>query len=173
MSSHESLQHIAEQLRRMHEGDAWHGPSVREALEGVTAEMAIRHAVREAHTIYDIAHHVAAWAGEVTRRLEGRAPQMPDEGDFPAPVVALSESGWASARARVDDAHARLTAAILAFDPARLQEPLGSQLNAPLGTGVTFAGMLHGLIQHDAYHAGQIVLLKRTMAAGAPPATGG
>ena len=49
-------------------------------------------------------------------------------------------------------------------DPARLHESVGPARDAPLGTGVTFYGMLHGLIQHDAYHAGQIVLLKRAIA---------
>src|SRR6267378_3569421 len=31
---------IVDQLRRAYEGEAWHGPSVREVLEGVTASQA-------------------------------------------------------------------------------------------------------------------------------------
>ena len=31
------IERILDQLKRAYEGDAWHGPSVREALAGVTA----------------------------------------------------------------------------------------------------------------------------------------
>jgi len=33
----------------------------------------------------------------------------------------------------------------------------------PLGSGVPFEVMLHGLAQHNAYHAGQIALLRRAL----------
>jgi len=36
-------------------------------------------------------------------------------------------------------------------------------LNPAMGTGVTYAAMLHGLAQHNVYHAGQIMILKRAL----------
>jgi uncharacterized damage-inducible protein DinB len=151
---------IVDQLRRLHEGDAWHGPSLQEALAGVTAGMAVARPIPGAHNIAELVHHVAAWVGEVTTRLGGRIPQMPDEGDFPPPIDVLDEEAWTALRVRLDHAHHRLVDAILGFDPSRLEERMGTA-DAPLGTGVSFEGMLHGVVQHDAYHAGQIVLLKR------------
>jgi uncharacterized damage-inducible protein DinB len=150
---------IIDQLRRLHVGDAWHGPSLQEALAGVTAGMAVARPIPNAHNIAELVHHVAAWAGEVSARLGGRTPRMPDEGDFPPPVDVISDEEWVALRARLDDAHDRLVDAIQAFDPSRLEERMGTA-DAPLGTGVSFEGMLHGLVQHDAYHAGQVVLLK-------------
>jgi hypothetical protein len=44
---------------------------------------------------------------------------------------------------------------------AGLDEPVGMTRDAPLGTGFSYYVMLHGLAQHDAYHTGQIMLLKR------------
>lgn len=158
----DSRQFIIDQLRRLHEGDAWHGPSLQEALAGVTAGMAVARLVPNAHNIAELVHHVAGWAGEVTARLGGRIPQLPDEGDWPTPVDVLDDEEWRALRARLDDAHHRLVDAIHAFDPARLDERMGTA-DAPLGTGVSFEGMLHGVVQHDAYHAGQIVLLKRAL----------
>jgi uncharacterized damage-inducible protein DinB len=158
----DSRQFIIDQLRRLHVGDAWHGPSLHEALAGVTAGMAVARPVPNAHNIAELVHHVAAWAGEVSARLRGRTPQMPDEGDFPPPVDIISEEEWVALRSRLDDAHHRLVVDIQAFDPARLEERMGTA-DAPLGTGVSFEGMLHGLVQHDAYHAGQIVLLARAL----------
>jgi uncharacterized damage-inducible protein DinB len=159
----DSRHFIADQLRRLHIGDAWHGPSLQEALTGVTAGMAVARPVPNAHNIAELVHHVAAWAGEVTARLGGRTPQLPEEGDFPPPVDVLSDAEWNVLRRRLDDAHQRVVDAIHASDPARLDERMGTA-DAPMGTGVSFEGMLHGLVQHDAYHAGQIVLLKRALA---------
>jgi uncharacterized damage-inducible protein DinB len=154
---------LADQLRRMHAGQAWHGPSLKEALDGVTAAMAIAQALPNAHTIYALVHHCTAWANEVYHRLHGRSPRQPEEGDFPAPVRALSEVEWAQALAKLDTAHARLIEATLSLDPALLDRRAGDEDSPSLGTGHTYYGMLHGLVQHDAYHAGQIVLLKRAM----------
>lgn len=157
---------IADQLRRIHTGHAWHGPSVREALEGVGAELARRKVLPSAHSIHALTHHVAAWADEVRHRLQGRAPQMPEDGDFPEPAPDLDEVQWQGALARLDAAHAQLAEAILALDPARLDDPVGSDPSPALGTAPSVRAMLHGLVQHDAYHAGQILLLRR--AAGVP-----
>ena len=44
---------------------------------------------------------------------------------------------------------------------ARLDERAGSPEELSAGGGVTYRVMLHGLAQHDAYHTGQIALLKR------------
>ena len=38
--------------------------------------------------------------------------------------------------------------------------------DAPLGTGVSYEGMVSGALQHNAYHGGQVALLRR--AAGRP-----
>jgi uncharacterized damage-inducible protein DinB len=161
---HDERTFIVDQLRRMHTGHAWHGPSVREALEGVDAELARRKVLPSAHTIHALAHHVAAWVDEVRQRLEGRDPGMPEAGDFPAPAPDLDDVQWQGALARLDTAHARLAEAILMLDPARLDDPVGTEPSPPLGTAPSVRAMLHGLVQHDAYHAGQILLLRRAAA---------
>ena len=43
-----------------------------------------------------------------------------------------------------------------------------SDRNPALGTGVTHRAMVHGVIQHNAYHSGQISLLRRALRSGPP-----
>jgi uncharacterized damage-inducible protein DinB len=43
----------------------------------------------------------------------------------------------------------------------RLEEILGSERDRPTGGGVSVYTTLHGIIQHNAYHTGQIALLKK------------
>lgn len=160
----DELRLIAGSLRHMYEGPAWHGPSVCEALEGVTSSDAGGRVIPGVHTIFEISHHLAAWVGEVERRLRGAEPSDPQDGDFPGADAAVDESMWTSVRARLDARHYALIEAILAFQDSRLGERVGVELNAQLGTGGSYRDMLRGLIAHDAYHAGQIVLIRKALA---------
>lgn len=154
---------IVDQLRRLHDGDAWHGPSITEALEGVTARQATMRPVAGGHTIYELTGHLAAWTGEVLQRLQGRPPQLPDEGDFPEPVAEISEDEWQAVKTRLAERHTSLAEALTHFDKSRLSDHVGPTRDAATGTGVTFYAMVHGLIQHDAYHAGQIMILRKAL----------
>ena len=157
----DELRFIAGALRHMYEGPTWHGPSVREALDGVNAGDAAARNLPGVHTIFEIAHHIAAWVGEVERRLRGAEPGDPQDGDFPVADTVVDEAMWNTVRARVEGRHHSLIEAVLGFQDSRLGERVGSDLNAQLGTGGSYREMLRGVIEHDAYHAGQIVLLRK------------
>lgn len=55
MALNSELARIAEQLRRSFEGEAWHGPSVLEALGGVSPDEANQHPITDAHSIWELA----------------------------------------------------------------------------------------------------------------------
>ena len=92
---------------------------------------------------------------------------MPAEGDWPA-VGAVSPGSWSEALERLRKAHAALVDAVRRHPAERWTRRVGGERDAPLGTGVTYAEMVQGLLQHDAYHGGQIGLLRKAL--GAPPA---
>jgi hypothetical protein len=58
-------------------------------------------------------------------------------------------------------AHRELAAATVLLDPERLDEPVGGYRSRELGSGVSWYVMLHGVSQHDAYHLGQVALLRK------------
>ena len=144
---------IADQLRRAQQGDAWHGPSLREVLDGVSAERAAARPVPGAHTIWEIVLHVAAWRSIVARRLRGEGVEdvSPDQ-DWP-PVRDTKVAAWHEARAGLERAHEVVLQAIAELDDSRLAD------KTPAGT--TFYELLHGVVQHDVYHAGQIAILRK------------
>ena len=154
---------IVDQLQRMYDGDAWHGPSVRAALHGVDAAMAAARPVPHGHTIGEIVMHMTAWTREVTRRLQSGVARDPEDGDWPVAAVA-DAAGWAATVAALDAANAELVRTAAASDDARLQERIGDARDRAVGGGVSRYALLHGLVQHHAYHAGQISLLKRALA---------
>ena len=142
------------QLKLAHQGNAWHGPSLRELLEGVTAEQAAARPLPDAHSIWELVNHLAAWERIVMRRVQGEVVNdVPDEINFP-PVAEPSEAAWQAALAQLDETNRELREAIKQIDDAKLEE-LTPGKQHPLYIE------LYGALQHDLYHAGQIALLKK------------
>lgn len=148
------VERIADQLRRAYEGEAWHGPSLKEALEGVTAARAAAHSLDGAHSIWEIVRHIVAGEEIVRRRLKGDLARPTTEEDWWPPVTDTSEEAWAALIEALDTANRELRSAISRLEDSRLELPIIEGMS-------TLYITLHGLIQHDLYHAGQIVLLKK------------
>jgi uncharacterized damage-inducible protein DinB len=151
---------IIDQLEREYSGDPWHGSPLSQILDGVTHTAATAKPIRGGHNIWELVLHMAAWKNEVRHRLSGAAAAEPREGDWP-PVGEVNEVAWIQARERLELAHRLLVSAIREFPEAKLYEATNDHRNAALGIGVTFYELLHGLVQHDVYHSGQIAILKK------------
>ena len=154
------IQRILDQMRRAYEGEAWHGPSLREALAGVTAAEAAARPIPGAHSIREIVRHLAAWEDTLRRRLAGEPLREPAEGDWPR-TTEESEDEWRALLRRLDERSRRLREAVAALDDAQLDR-------APYEGTATRYVTLHGTVQHALYHAGQIVLLRKAARAGSP-----
>jgi uncharacterized damage-inducible protein DinB len=148
------IQTIINDLKDIHDGDAWHGPSLKEILSGVTAERAAAKPLANAHSIWEITSHIAAWEGVFISRLAGLQLNEPEEGDFPI-VSDASEEAWRRTLAGFDETHRNLVEAIAALADERLRETVP-------GKDYTVEQMLRGLVRHHVYHAGQIALLKKS-----------
>jgi uncharacterized damage-inducible protein DinB len=146
-------QTIIDDLKNIHDGDAWHGPSLKEILSGVTAEQAAAKPLANAHSIWELVSHIAAWEGVFIHRLAGTQLNEPEEGDFPA-VTDTSEEAWRRTLAEFDETHHSLIEAIAPLTDDRLREIVS-------GKDYTVDYMLRGILRHHIYHAGQIALLKK------------
>jgi uncharacterized damage-inducible protein DinB len=156
------IERILDETRRAFDGDPWHGSSTMAILRDVGPEQAVSHPIAGAHSIFEIVLHLTVWTREVTRRILGSGPAVPPEGDWPA-VPAEGSAAWKGALESLKIARRELLAALARFDEGRLDTIVGEGRDAPEGSGVPFAVMLHGLSQHDAYHSGQIGLLKKAL----------
>ena len=155
-----SLTNLLRDIERSVNGDAWHGPSIREAVHGLSAREAARTPSGDAHSIWEIVLHAAAWMEEVADRLRGEPHDAPVNGDW-ALAPAASDEAWNDALLRLSDSVVRLQAAVLNLDADRLDEP------AVPGRSTTFRETLAGAAQHNAYHAGQITILRKLLTSGA------
>jgi len=147
---------LADQIRRAFAGDAWHGDSVRELLNGVDAETAAAHPIQGAHSIWELVLHIAAWDGAVRMRADGAAVELRDEQNFP-PVQDKSEGAWWKTIEHLNRTHDELVKAVAEFPDSRLDE----QVPGKTESYHNFFYMFSGIVQHELYHAGQIALLKK------------
>ena len=113
------------------------------------SEPATEKPVSGAHNIFELVLHITAWVHEAV--VEGKKYEtLKGEKDWP-PVTET----WQAPR-RLGSTTKALVAAIRAMPDEKLNESAG-------GAEYNFYFLLHGLVQHNLYHAGQIALLKRAL----------
>ena len=144
---------LSDELRRALRGEAWHGPSIHELLEGVPPEEAMQHPIPAAHSIWELAVHLTSWANIALRRINGGQVEPNADEDWPF-VHDFSEQHWAAAREALTESYERLSEVVLGMTDAQLLA------TAPKSER-TIIGMVSGVAQHAAYHGGQIAILKK------------
>jgi uncharacterized damage-inducible protein DinB len=150
------VERILGQIKGSFEPGAWHGPSIRELLAGVTAALAAERIAPGAHSIWELVLHIAAWENAARRTAEGESGDVPEERNFPA-LPEVSEAAWQAAIATLNAEHAALLDAVARLVDRQLDESVA-------GRSFSLYFLLHGVVQHNLYHAGQIALLKRVLA---------
>jgi uncharacterized damage-inducible protein DinB len=130
---------------------------VREVLAGVTAAQAHARPLANAHSIWELVQHIAVWESVGRRRLEGDRAQIDISSpeDWPPPDDT-SEEAWEQAKAALDRGHQAFVEAIQRVPESRLDSPIFDGMSTVYVT-------LHGVIQHDLYHAGQMAMLKKAL----------
>jgi uncharacterized damage-inducible protein DinB len=152
------IERIAEQLKRAFTGNAWHGPSVMEVLNGVTAQQAMTRVFPGAHTIWELALHIGAWESACLRRLQGDRAELSDAEDW-APVTDSSDAGWEQLKLMLQQGNQKLRDAVGGIEQSWLDEPILPGMPSVYIT-------VQGVVQHDLYHAGQIAILKKALQEG-------
>lgn len=137
---------------------SWHGgPTAVGSLRGVSAEQAAWTPAPGRKSIWQLALHIAYWKYAVRRRIEGgadsRFPRSP--ANWPRVPKPIDERAWREDIALLKREHERLVQVITAVPSGRYG------VAVPDGKRWTVGEMILGIAQHDAYHTGQIQLLKR------------
>lgn len=155
------ISRILDQFRRAYDGDAWYGTPICQILRDISSTQAISRTIPQAHSIWELLLHITAWEREALRRLETGTMDMPEDGDWNV-VVDSSEAAWNNAKQRFHTVHTALEQKIATLSDKELQTVLGTKRVRETGEGVPVYVLLHGIIQHSIYHAGQIALLRKS-----------
>ena len=148
---------ILDQYDRAMNGEAWHGDPVWKILEGLTPEQAAMYARANAHNIWELVSHMTFWETEVYRRLKRLPARSPDKLNFAATPEVNAEN-WNKTLRDFRLSNDDFRSAVAELNDAKLGHPLP-------GRDKSAYVEVHGVIQHNLYHAGQIALLRKILAA--------
>lgn len=149
---------VVKELKNALNGNPWHGQNVLYLLSSANPQTVFSHPILGAHSIAEIVAHLTAWTEEATDRLIGKVVKEPTKGDWPV-IIASDHVTW---NVILDDfmiSNAKLISICVGITKDGWNTPIVDERNSPLGTSTTYAELINGIVQHHAYHAGQIALL--------------
>ncbi len=138
-------------------GGAWHGPSVLESLKNLTPKEASFKAAN-IHTIAELIYHITSWRIFTLKRFQGDSDYQidTDKKNFGhAPKVDQFE--LETLMMELSLSHDELLKELENHEDSKLEDVVP-------GSEYTFYTLIHGIIHHDIYHTGQIILLKKMAA---------
>jgi uncharacterized damage-inducible protein DinB len=144
---------LLDELKRIYEGDAWHGDSLSEILSGITSGKALGKPIPAAHTIWELVLHITGWNETFSARLAGNVQVAPADGDFPT-IADTSERAWQAALQRLRRSHEQLLELIRKQDEGSFSRQFADR-------DYTLSFFVHGIVRHIVYHSGQIAILKK------------
>ncbi|MBI3218300.1 MAG: DinB family protein [Bacteroidetes bacterium] len=146
------MDRITRLLEKTFDQQPWYGSSIMEILKTVNPLM-VNQRSGDTHTIAELVEHMISWRTFTTKRLQGDAEfQVNDTANFPV------SPSWEDTIKRLHQSQEELVKAAKLFPEERLNELVPSNQFR-----YTFYTLLHGIIQHDVYHLGQIALLKKVI----------
>lgn len=155
---HREIEHLLGLLDEGYKRAAWHGPSLRGSLRGVTAREAALPPKAGRLTIWEIVVHAAYWKYVVRRRLTGEKRgsfSLPGSNWFGRPKDR-SEKAWRASSALLDREHQLLKQTVSLIKPQDLDR-------RSRGSKTIARRLIAGIAFHDVYHAGQIQLIKKLL----------
>lgn len=145
---------LAKELKKAYSGDAWHGNNLSSIISSVKDEYVFRRPIPHAHTIAELVLHLKAWTDEVISRLMGAEAKEPENWGWPE-VMEESIVAWETILRGFHVANEKL----INFTLMMTEDQWKERVNYPSGAKVSNYELVNGLIQHHAYHGGQISLL--------------
>lgn len=151
------VRRIRHQLCAAFDGTPWHGPALLDLVGTVEALEAEAHSVRDAHSIWELVLHMTYWRRVALEALAGisiaaHQPNTPEDWRTPD---GPDDDAWREALEDLRRTQDDLLAALDGLGDDRLEESVpGREYNLYV--------LLHGILQHDVYHTGQIAMLRKT-----------
>ncbi len=147
------ISRIVRMIEKTFDKSPWYGTSIMGSLSEISPAQA-SHRAGQNHSINELTLHMVSWRTFAVRRLRGdNTFEISDELNFPL------GSDWAEALKKLRQSQEELVAAAKDFPDSRLGELVPSKTQK-----YTYYTLLHGIVQHDIYHLGQIQLIRKSLA---------
>ena len=148
-------QRIVKLFEDLYEGSPWIDVNLKNTLEQLTALQAAKKVLPGRNSIWEIVNHLIQWRFNVLQRVQGKKMISPDDNYFTT-ITDTSDTAWRKTLEQLKSSQAQWLGYLSA-----LTEDDFSKIFA--GNNMTYYEHIHGIMQHDAYHIGQIVMLTKLL----------
>ncbi len=137
----------------LYDGAPWIDVNIADTLNGLTAKEAATKPSPNFNSIWEIVNHVISWRETVLRRIRGENIESP-EGNYFSYIRDRSESEWQKTREQFHESQLSWLGAIKKMKRKELD-------STHEFSKFSNYELLYGIIEHDAYHLGQIRLIQK------------
>ncbi|MEO5569437.1 MAG: DinB family protein [Bacteroidia bacterium] len=137
------------------DGSPWLDVNIMDTLKTISASQAAKK-IDHLNSIWQIVNHIIAWRETNLKRLKDEIAADP-QNNFIEEVKDTSEEAWQVSLKKLERSQHNILSFISTAKDSMLEKVY-------ITNGFSYYEHLQGILQHDAYHLGQIILLKKLMA---------
>lgn len=147
------VRRIAGMMDSVFDGAAWHGPSIMKVLTNISPDQAYK---PNAHirSVCELVRHMTSWKVFVVERLKGHNDFEITKKENWKKNSKDNPMIWNEIVNDLKENHNQLLDTLEHINDEKLNEEVE-------GKAYNYYTLLHGVIQHDLYHLGEIVLLSK------------
>jgi uncharacterized damage-inducible protein DinB len=138
----------------LYQGDPWIGVNLVDSLNKISPQNANQKA-GEHNSIWEILNHLISWRLNVLERVQDKIMTTPEDNYF-SPVKDDSEKAWKAAIKKLEDSQVKWIGFLESCNEKDLEKKYRPN-------DMNYYEHIHGIMQHDAYHLGQINLLVKLL----------
>lgn len=144
---------LAKEFQKLFNGASWIDVNIVATLASLNAEQAAAKPFGNVNSIWEIVNHLANWREAVLKRINGVDFPSP-ENNFFEPLADISPKAWTETLQRLNESQKAWSALLHKMNDSDLEEQSVQRKQ-------TKYELISGILQHDAYHLGQVVILKK------------
>ncbi|HPG11997.1 MAG TPA: DinB family protein [Chitinophagaceae bacterium] len=144
---------ISKLFEDLYNGGPWIDVTITTTVERLTAKQAAQKPPAGINSIWQILNHLISWRKNVLQRVKGKVISTPDH-NYILPVSDTSAKAWANTLKKLEKSQQEW----LEFLE---QIKTNDLLKTYPKNQMTYYDHIQGILQHDAYHLGQIVILSK------------
>ena len=148
-----TTKHIVKHLREFYTGGSWTGSNLKSQLNGVTWQQATT-SVYTFNTIAVLVYHINYYVAATIQVLEGHPLDAQDQYSFNCPPIT-SQATWQQLVAKAFSDAEHFTTLLEKLPEATLWQDIADPKQGD------YYRNIQGIVEHNHYHLGQIVLIKK------------
>jgi uncharacterized damage-inducible protein DinB len=146
-------QRIVALYQSVYDGNPWIDITILEVVKDIDYNDALKKIRPDFNSIWEIVNHIISWRKNVLQRVQGKILITPNHNYFET-VTETSQEDWQNTLKKLEESQQEWIQFLGSFDKTDFEKIYPNN-------GMTYYEHIHGIMQHDIYHLGQIVILKK------------